>query len=156
MSTRTLSVTKYGMTKKSIVLSVMIGGILTIILVQSIALAYEPQPFVYNNPSTIELKPALVRAETEEERITRKIKAAFPDAPIMVRVARAESELKSVWGRIDPDDCGIFQINQRYHGKAMAELGLDCMNENDNIAFAKILYEKFGLRPWLASKDKWL
>ena len=128
------------------------------VIVGVLVLQAESNVTASNDTEPIEVieKTILVRAETNEERITRKILAVFPDEPRMVKVAKAESTFKSVKGNIDPDDCGIFQINQRYHGEDMDEKELDCMNEDDNIAYARILYDIHGLSPWKASSKEWM
>lgn len=70
-----------------------------------------------------------------------------------------------LWGR-DPKlwntmratttDVGELQISLTYHSKEIQELGLNVVNsEADNIAYGKILYDREGLRPWLASKNCW-
>ena len=48
----------------------------------------------------------------------------------------------------DTVDRGIFQINST-HDTRLKELGLDPWNAEDNIKFARMLYEESGWRPWV-------
>jgi hypothetical protein len=48
-----------------------------------------------------------------------------------------------------------MQINTRYHGKTAEELGLDLTDIEDNLAYARYLYEKQGTQPWSASAPCW-
>lgn len=45
-------------------------------------------------------------------------------------------------------DGGVFQINSS-HDKRMKALGLDKWNPEDNVAFARMLYEENGWTPWV-------
>lgn len=92
------------------------------------------------------------------ERIAQEIDKVFhDDAPIMHEVMRCESG-----GKIDAynptnnsHDNGLFQISDLYHGSEVRQRGLDVGNPVDNIAFAKILFDRSGLQPWSASKHCW-
>jgi len=98
-------------------------------------------------------EPMEVLIETEEQKNERLVREAFPDAPIMVEVARCESEFKNVPGKLS-DDFGIFQINH-VHLKRLAELGLDRTNVEDNITYARMLYDEQGTQPWYSSEHCW-
>lgn len=97
------------------------------------------------------------KIEWTEERIIQEIKNTFPDAPIMVEVAKCESRFKQY--AYNPTnnshDGGIFQISKKYHGEEMNELGVDQYDIQENIQFARKLYEREGLKPWNASKKCW-
>ena len=102
-----------------------------------------------------------VRYDWTEERIIEEINNVFPDAPIMVKVAKCEGVVD---GKLDPKaynptndshDKGIFQISEKYHGTKIKELGLDMYDIKDNLAFARILYDNEGLTPWKWSKPCW-
>lgn len=80
----------------------------------------------------------------------------------MVQIARCESTFRHeladgsvLRGRVDNDDLGVMQINTRYHGARAAELGLDLLDLDDNMTFARLLYEEQGTRPWNASAPCW-
>lgn len=53
-------------------------------------------------------------------------------------------------------DVGWAQINITIHIDEIARMGLDVINsEEDNKAFAMMLYEREGTQPWSASKSCW-
>jgi hypothetical protein len=98
------------------------------------------------------------RSETE-----RVVRAYFEDIPIMAEVAWCESHFVQTdpvtgsvkRGHINSADLGVMQINEQYHGKTAARLGLDLHTLNGNLAYARFLYTQEGLRPWSASKPCW-
>lgn len=94
------------------------------------------------------------KVEWTEERIIEEIKNTFPEQPErMVKVARCESGIKNVPGKLS-DDGGIFQINIT-HKEELEKQGLDRYNIADNIKFARYLYDHGGLSHWKASKECW-
>lgn len=90
------------------------------------------------------------------ENVVALIHATFPDDPhTAVAIARCESGLnpkaynpKNTNGTTDG---GLFQINST-HYKRMEKLGLDPYDVRDNAAFARMLYEESGWRPWVCAK----
>lgn len=101
--------------------------------------------------------PIIIEVSYSKERVQELIKEAFPDAPIMLKVAACESGfLQHAYNPTnDSHDGGVFQISQKYHGQQMEKLGLDPYDVKDNIAYARILYDRNGLRDWSASKHCW-
>jgi hypothetical protein len=90
------------------------------------------------------------------------LKAEFADAPILVDVARCESNFKHfddngkvVRGRVDAADIGLMQINERFQGETAKKLGMDIYTVEGNIAYAKHLYDEQGIKPWMASSKCW-
>ncbi len=86
----------------------------------------------------------------------------FSDIPIMVEVARCESQFRHTLadgsvlrGVVDSRDTGVMQINSYYHRAAAHKLGLDIENLHDNLAYARSLYEKQGTQPWSSSAPCW-
>ena len=86
----------------------------------------------------------------------------FADIPAMIQVARCESTFTHTLadgsvlrGRVDNRDTGVMQINTYYHGQTADALGLDLESLEDNMAYARYLYEKQGLQPWSASQPCW-
>jgi len=107
-------------------------------------------------------EPSLVVATTTpkvwtKEAVIQRIRQEFPMAPVMVRVASCESGFSP--DAYNPTngshDGGVFQISKKYHGAEMKKLGLDPFNVEDNIKYAKILYDAHGLADWLASRKCW-
>ena len=134
---------------------VAMGIILGIIIVQTLwmnrSVSYE---VLAQEVLEAEPKQVLIEAKIDwtEDRIKEEIHKVFPDAPIMEKVAWCES-------RLVPDaegpteDEGIFQIH-RPSWKSKT-IGMNMFDPKQNIAFAKSLYDKYGLRPWDASYKCW-
>lgn len=90
------------------------------------------------------------------------VREYFSDIPIMIEVARCESTFRHTLadgsvlkGRVDSRDTGVMQINTYYHGKTAEQLGLDLENLQENMEYARNLYERQGTQPWSASSPCW-
>ena len=101
----------------------------------------------------------VVTAETNTEKAVREY---FSDIPVMIQVARCESAFRHTLedgtvlrGKVDGRDTGVMQINSFYHSKAAAELGLNLSDLEDNMAYARYLYETQGIQPWSAASSCW-
>lgn len=113
----------------------------------------------YGVIASAEVNDVTTRDTTDVERTVREY---FSDIPIMIQVARCESTFRHrledgsvLQGRVDPADTGVMQINKRYHEARAIELGLDLHDIDDNMAYARYLYEKQGVQPWSASAPCW-
>lgn len=100
-----------------------------------------------------------ILAAGDTETAVRKY---FSDIPVMVQIARCESTFRHtladgsvLQGRVDPADTGVMQINKRYHEATATQLGLNLEELEDNMAYARYLYEKQGTQPWSASAPCW-
>ena len=96
--------------------------------------------------------------QTTEE----KVREYFSDIPIMAEIARCESGFRHyladgtvLRGRINPKDVGVMQINTYYHGETADELGLNLLNFDQNMVYARHLYENQGTQPWFWSEKCW-
>jgi hypothetical protein len=96
------------------------------------------------------------------EEMEAYLKDEYAETPILVDIARCESTFKQfhedgrvVRGKVDNDDIGVMQINERYHGNTADKLGIDIHTLEGNVAYAKYLYDKFGTQPWSASQKCW-
>ena len=89
------------------------------------------------------------------------ITKTFPDAPVMLCIAQAESQLRQyqdgevLRGSYNPQDRGLYQINEHYHLANSKSLGYDIYTVKGNIAYARYLYDRNGTRDWNWSRDKW-
>ena len=90
------------------------------------------------------------------------VREYYKDTPILAEVARCESTFrhilsngKVVRGEVNPSDVGVMQINEGYHAKHATNLGYNLKTLDGNLAYAKWLYEKQGLRPWASSSKCW-
>jgi len=100
--------------------------------------------------------------QSKREEVSQYVKEYFSEAPIMAEVARCESTYRHLnlsgdvlRGNVNTADVGVMQINERYHGKQASDLGVDIYTLEGNLAYAKYLYEKEGLRPWRSSAKCW-
>ncbi len=91
-----------------------------------------------------------------------KVRAYFSDIPVLIEVARCESTFRHVdkhgnllRGSVTPDDLGVMQINEYYHGDSAKRLGLDITTLNGNMEYARHLYNMYGTDPWSASVKWW-
>jgi hypothetical protein len=118
------------------------------------ALAEEVTPPVATSTAT---STVVIELTYSKERVKELITEAFPDAPIMMKVAACESGfLQHAYNPTNNShDGGVFQISQKYHGDRMETLGLDPYDVRDNITYARMLYDEQGLAPWSASKFCW-
>ena len=91
--------------------------------------------------------------------VDEKILAAFPDAPIMLRIAYCESGNGCI-APINPQAknpnssaSGVFQILKG----TWIDYGCtgDVLDEDDNIACARKIYDRSGFTPWNASRSSW-
>lgn len=116
---------------------------------------------------TVEPAPQEVRAEdympiSDPKNVEKFINDYFRDIPIMAEIAKCESRFRHLnsegnvlKGEQNRYDRGVMQINVLYHQEKAEELGLNINNLNDNVAFARYLYEKFGAKPWMSSSACW-
>jgi hypothetical protein len=90
------------------------------------------------------------------------VRESFKDKPILAEIAKCESsfrqfdkEGKPLRGIVNSDDIGVMQINKYYHEDDATKMGLDIYTLQGNIEFAKILYGKYGDKPWVSSSPCW-
>lgn len=86
----------------------------------------------------------------------------FRDTPIMAEIARCESRFRHLGrggtvlrGEVTVEDLGVMQINEFYHEDTAKTLGFDLHTLDGNLAYAKWLYAKEGITPWLSSSRCW-
>lgn len=87
------------------------------------------------------------------ETVQCKIVAAFPDAPVMVAIAEAESQFKADAANPKSTARGVFQI------LIGTWYDYDCegtrYNVDDSIVCARKIYNDRGTNPWNSSKHHW-
>ncbi len=90
------------------------------------------------------------------------VRSYFEDIPVMIQIARCESTFRHkledgsvLKGVVDPADTGVMQINKRYHEKTATAMNLDLDDINQNMEYARFLYETQGTQPWNASSPCW-
>lgn len=99
---------------------------------------------------------------SDSKNIERFINDYFADIPILANIARCESQYRHLSkdgdvlrGKKNRFDIGVMQINELYHAEKAKKLGLNLYNLNDNVAYARHLYEDEGAKPWMASSACW-
>lgn len=117
----------------------------------------KPEPQQIAVVQKAEKSPKLGDSEVEAA-----VRSYFEDIPVMVSIARCESTFTHTLtdgsvlkGRVDSADTGVMQINLRYHEQRAESLGYDLHDLNDNLAYARKLYEEQGTRPWNSSAPCW-
>ena len=96
------------------------------------------------------------------EQIKAKVEECFGENHIMVEVASCESSYTQ-WGKNgevyrgeqNPKDVGVMQINTYHHGQEAMRLGYNLESLEGNLAYAKLLYEREGVKPWKSSARCW-
>lgn len=90
------------------------------------------------------------------------VRAYYKDTPELAEIAKCESNFRQydakgaiLHGTVNKDDIGIMQINQYYNGVNADKLGYDIFTIEGNLAYAKVLYGKFGTAPWSSSEKCW-
>lgn len=80
----------------------------------------------------------------------------------MMDIARCESQYRQydkdgnvLRGKANPDDVGIFQVNEHYHLADSKARGDDIYTTDGNIDYAAHLLETQGTKPWNWSKGCW-
>ena len=99
---------------------------------------------------------------TSTKTMEAYLKKEFEDTPILVDIARCESNFHQydnsgniIRGRVNSADIGVMQINEMYHAKYAAKLGLDLYTVEGNVEYAKHLYADQGAQPWISSSKCW-
>jgi hypothetical protein len=83
------------------------------------------------------------------------------DPDLAVRIADCESHLaqfkdgKVLRGVQNPQDIGLFQINEKYHLENSKKAGLNIYEQEGNIKYAALLMRDQGTTPWNWSKNCW-
>lgn len=110
-------------------------------------------------PESVILAP-----ESKEKSLTAEeyVKKYFSDIPIMIEIARCESRFRQydkngevLRGEKNSLDRGVMQINEYYHNENSEKLGYDILTIEGNTSYARRLFEKYGVRPWMPSFGCW-
>lgn len=122
-------------------------------VIESKSTASSSQPTAISREVTIPLSVA-----TTEEYV----RESFKETPILAEIARCESTFRqydkdgqALRGMVNSDDIGVMQINKYYHEEDAKKLGLNIYTLQGNIEFAKVLYGKYGDKPWVHSSPCW-
>lgn len=127
------------------------------ILYPLIAKAQGTKSPYYSTPSYVAvLDPNALSWEQVQNNpviVEHMVRRTFADAPIMVDVARAESQFVPTAKNPKSTAKGVFQIldGTFKHYKCDGNV----LNASDNIRCARKIYDHEGTEPWNSSKDNW-
>jgi len=83
------------------------------------------------------------------------VREAFADAPAMIAIAKCESGFRQfdangnvLRGGTGGGYIGVFQIGESLHAQPAADQGMDIYTLEGNLAYAQVLYDQSGTRPW--------
>ncbi len=111
--------------------------------------------------SSVAVPPMPQPFAPQAQTVEQYVRSYFADIPVMADIASCESKFRQfgadgkVKRGVNPDDVGVMQINQYYHGKEAAGMGINIMSIEGNVEFARFLYEREGTMPWLSSSKCW-
>ena len=118
-------------------------------------------------PEAVEVKETLP-SEDKKVSIERTITVEeyignyFADIPVMIEIAKCESRFRQhdknggvLRGEENSLDRGVMQINEFYHNENSSKLGYDILTLEGNTAYARVLFEKYGVKPWKSSSKCW-
>lgn len=81
---------------------------------------------------------------------------------LALAISRCESEYRQfnkdgsvLRGRENPQDVGLFQINERYHLEDSKKFGYDIYSAQGNVEYAMHIIKRDGIRHWTYSKPCW-
>jgi hypothetical protein len=118
-------------------------------------------------PEVIEVKDTLPGENKKvptERRMTVEeyVRNYFSDIPVMIEIAKCESRFRQhdkdgdvLRGEENSLDRGVMQINEYYHDEDSNKLGYDILTLEGNTAYARALFEKYGIKPWKSSSRCW-
>jgi hypothetical protein len=122
---------------------------------------------VTDSVSITQIQPEEVRSEdyqpiTDSKNVEKFLKDYFADLPLLAKIGKCESQNRQynsrgdvLRGKANVYDRGVMQINILYHQETAEKMGLDLNKIDDNVAYARYLYEKYGAKPWMSSSPCW-
>lgn len=129
---------------------------------QSFAIPRVEVEVMVEQPVPKEVKAIDYQPITDSKNVQKFINDYFADIPILTKIAGCESQYRQfnsegdiLKGEKNKYDRGVMQINILYHAETAESLGLDLDNIDDNVAYARYLYEKQGAKPWISSSACW-
>ena len=113
-------------------------------------------------PTVKEVRAADYGPITDPKNVEKFLKDYFADIPLMQKIAYCESRNRHfdknedvLQGKKNSFDRGVMQVNLLYHEATAEKMGLDLHNIDDNVAYARYLYQKQGAKPWASSSACW-
>jgi hypothetical protein len=113
-------------------------------------------------PEESVIEVSIKNSNIEPLTTQEKVQKYFSDIPIMSKIASCESHYRqfdnngnTLRGVVNGADVGVMQINEKYHAATALKLGYDLYSLEGNMAYARYLYSKQGVRPWVHSSKCW-
>ncbi|MBI2065769.1 MAG: hypothetical protein HYT68_01730 [Candidatus Zambryskibacteria bacterium] len=113
-------------------------------------------------PAPKEIKTEDYQPITDPKNVEKFVNDYFADIPVLAEIAKCESRYRHynssgdvLKGKKNSFDRGVMQINILYHAETAEKLGLNVHNLDDNVQYARYLYEKQGAKPWMSSSACW-
>lgn len=129
--------------------------------------SFPPAPL----PEAVEVKAQTAKIQLQTEKLSKTEKSItveeyvrnyFSDIPVMVEIAKCESRFRQhdesggvIHGEKNYLDRGVMQINEFYHNENSLKLGFNIMTLEGNTAYARYLFERYGVKPWNSSYGCW-
>ncbi len=118
----------------------------------------EPEPHV----ETVAVHNEPITAPSLKQLIKEKAQDMGVDARVATKIAFCESTYRQftkdgqvLRGAHNPDDVGLFQINEKFHKAKSESLGFNIYSTEGNIDYAVWLLKKEGSRHWKWSRRCW-
>jgi hypothetical protein len=119
-------------------------------------------PAGITEPVVKEIKAEDYEPISDSKNVEKYINDYFADIPILIQIAKCESRFRHLnsqgeilRGTENRSDRGVMQINVHYHGISSEKLGYNIHEIEDNVAYARHLYERQGVKPWMSSSACW-
>lgn len=116
-------------------------------------------------PEVIEIRETLPEKKISAKRtmtVEEYVRNYFSDIPVMIEIARCESRFRQhdkngdvLRGEKNSADRGVMQINEYFHDGNSDKLGYNILTLEGNTAYARHLFEKYGVKPWKSSAKCW-
>lgn len=113
-------------------------------------------------PLKREVKSEDYQPISDPKNVEKFLSDYFADIPLLAKIGGCESHNRQydnngsvLQGEQNHYDRGVMQINILYHEKTAEAMGLDLNSIDDNVAYARYLYEKYGAKPWMSSSACW-
>ncbi len=107
--------------------------------------------------------PVLPVSEQIKQEIVNQSLAQDLDPKLATQIAKCESQFRQfddktgdvLRGVHNPQDVGVFQINEKYHLERASKLGYDIYTLEGNVGYGLYLLKMEGTRHWISSKPCW-
>jgi hypothetical protein len=107
-------------------------------------------------------QPVATTTPMTREATEAKVREFFKDTPVMIEIARCESNFRQftdagnvLRGGSASGMVGVFQFFESIHAVPAKTLGFDITTLEGNLGYAKHLYEEQSTTPWEQARSCW-